>query len=95
LPYLFARGEYALDAGERQGERPLAEDVHAGGERRRYVDFVQMIGRADHHDVDVGVAQDFLDVVVGVFSPRAGSERLCFPDVVVHRSRRLRPRGAF
>src|SRR5712671_4348215 len=42
-----------------------------------------MVGRADDDDVHVGVAEDLLDIVVGVLHFEAGGEGLCFPDVIV------------
>src|SRR6267378_3348176 len=83
LAVLVARREGTLDAGKRQRERPLAQHVDAGRERRRDVDLVQMIGCADDDDVDIGVAEDLFDVVVGVLNLEAGGEGLCFADIIV------------
>ncbi len=83
LAVLVARREGALYAGKRQGERPLAQHVRTGRERRCDVDLVEMVGRADDDDVDVGVTEDFFDVVVGVLHLEAGREGLRLTDVIV------------
>src|SRR5205085_12024522 len=92
LAVLVTRGQDALHAGERQRERPLAQDVHPGGQGRSRVNLVQMVGRADHHHVDVGVAQHFFNVVVGILHVEARRQRLRFADVVVADCRDLDPR---
>src|SRR5258705_9310003 len=83
LAGLLARREGTLDACHGQRERPLAQHVYAGAQCGRDVDLVQMVGCAEHDDIDVGVAQHFFYVVVGVFHLEARGERLRLADIVV------------
>ena len=83
LAGLLARREGTFDAWHGQRERPLAQHVYAGAQCGGDVDLVQMVGCAEHDDVDVGVAQHLFDVVVGVFHLEARGERLRLADIVV------------
>jgi len=91
LAVLVARLQQALDAWQRERERPLAQHVGPGRERRHGVDLVQVIGRADHHGVDRCVAQHVLDVVVAVPDLEVAGEAAGLGDVVVADRHHLDP----
>src|SRR5438309_2559077 len=72
---LLARLEHPLHPGERERQRPLAQDVRTGREGGDHVDLVEVVRRADGDRCGTSVLEHFLDVVerlLDVESPREG-----------------------
>src|SRR5213595_1192520 len=76
LTVFLARLQHPLDARDGEGERALAQHVHARGERRDDVDLVQVVGRTDRYRVGAGVFQDLFDVVERLLDLEPGGEGL-------------------
>src|ERR671922_681802 len=89
LAVFLARLEHALDASHGEGERALAQHVHAGRERRDDVDLVEVVGRADRDGVRAGVLQHLFDVVERLLDFEAGGKGLRLAQVIVADRRHL------
>ena len=87
----LGRGKDPLDAARREGQGPLAEDMHLGRERAENVGLVQVIGRGDDDGVELIELEKILDVGERVGDAEAVGERSRFRTIVVADRRQFGP----
>ena len=83
-------GDDPLHAARGERERALAEHVHLGREGAQHVRLVQVVGRRDHHRVQLVELEQLLDVREGVGDAEAVRERPRLGAVVVAQRDELR-----